>query len=163
MSLHHRAWGNRRVRAVIVLGVGLCLACFFWPGLSVLRAKPEADGRALFEHEWTENDSLADGDGLGPVYNARSCVACHYQGGVGGAGNDKCNVLTFEEVPDNGKVPGRSGVIHNFAIRPSLKEKPELVGSARRRTDRPHLRQRHQKQQPADGGGQGSGQTPLRR
>ena len=29
------------------------------------------------------NDPLAGGDGVGPVFNATSCVACHYQGGDG--------------------------------------------------------------------------------
>lgn len=44
-------------------------------------------GRGLFEHRWTPQDPLArGGDGLGPLYNATSCVACHSVGGVGGAG-----------------------------------------------------------------------------
>ena len=46
----------------------------------------KAVGQALFEHEWTPNDPLAEGDGLGPVFNAKSCVACHFQGGIGGGG-----------------------------------------------------------------------------
>ena len=37
-------------------------------------------GRQLFEHEWTPADPLAEkGDGLGPVFNAKSCVECHFQ------------------------------------------------------------------------------------
>jgi CxxC motif-containing protein (DUF1111 family) len=41
-------------------------------------------GRELFLHEWTPGDSLAaNGDGLGPVFNANSCVACHRQAGAG--------------------------------------------------------------------------------
>src|SRR5581483_448131 len=53
-------------------------------------------GRALFTHEWTTNDPLcAGGDGLGPVYNATSCAACHKQGGVGGAGGLEHNVTMF--------------------------------------------------------------------
>ena len=128
MFLNHRAWGERRLRVGISVAIGLCLVCFFWPGLSVVwgrRAKPEADGRMLFEHEWTENDPLADGDGLGPVFNARSCVACHFQGGVGGAGTNQCNVLAFEVMPTKSNPRVRTGVIHNFATRPSLKEIPE--------------------------------------
>lgn len=51
---------------------------------------PAADqGRELFHREWTPNDPRigpGGGDGLGPVFNARSCVACHRLGGAGGAG-----------------------------------------------------------------------------
>ena len=32
------------------------------------------------------------GDGLGPVYNETSCVACHHQGGPGGAGPTSMNI-----------------------------------------------------------------------
>ena len=32
------------------------------------------------------------GDGLGPLFNADSCIACHAQGGVGGAGPNGVNV-----------------------------------------------------------------------
>jgi CxxC motif-containing protein (DUF1111 family) len=52
-------------------------------------------GETLFHHEWKPNDPLASGDGLGPVYNATSCVACHNQGGPGGAGGREHNVTTF--------------------------------------------------------------------
>ena len=33
------------------------------------------------------------GDGLGPVFNGRSCAECHNQGGIGGAGPAKVNAL----------------------------------------------------------------------
>jgi CxxC motif-containing protein (DUF1111 family) len=50
-------------------------------------------GRSLFEHEWVAEDPLSlRGDGLGPMYNADSCVACHHQGAVGGAGAAAQNV-----------------------------------------------------------------------
>ena len=50
-------------------------------------------GRELFLHRWTPGDSHSrDGDGLGPMFNERSCVACHSQGGIGGAGLEKHNV-----------------------------------------------------------------------
>ena len=50
-------------------------------------------GRILFEHKWTKNDALSpNGDGLGPMRNESSCVACHQLGGVGGAGSDGHNV-----------------------------------------------------------------------
>jgi CxxC motif-containing protein (DUF1111 family) len=51
-------------------------------------------GRDLFSHEWAPNDPKSHGgDGLGPVYNDTSCVACHSQGGQGGAGAYEKNVL----------------------------------------------------------------------
>src|SRR5260370_19177026 len=50
-------------------------------------------GQTLFLHEWTPRDPLAaGGDGLGPVFNATSCVACHHQGGAGGGGRLERNV-----------------------------------------------------------------------
>jgi CxxC motif-containing protein (DUF1111 family) len=50
-------------------------------------------GRSLFEHQWVAEDPLSlRGDGLGPMYNADSCVACHHQGAVGGAGAAAQNV-----------------------------------------------------------------------
>src|SRR5207245_7787252 len=53
-------------------------------------------GQILFNHKWTVNDPLANGgDGLGPVFNANSCIACHNQGGVGGAGALDHNVTAF--------------------------------------------------------------------
>lgn len=81
------------------------------------RATPEklAAGRTLFEHQWQVNDPLAGGDGLGPVFNARSCVECHFQGGVGGAGPNKHNVSAFEVVPDDTRRRVVGGVVHKFA------------------------------------------------
>ena len=50
-------------------------------------------GKELFTHEWSAGDRLSTaGDGLGPVYNAQSCAACHKLGGIGGAGNNETNV-----------------------------------------------------------------------
>src|SRR5579872_6843496 len=50
-------------------------------------------GEVLFKHDWKPNDALSPGgDGLGPVFNATSCVACHNQGGPGGAGASDKNV-----------------------------------------------------------------------
>src|SRR6516225_9864638 len=50
-------------------------------------------GKELFTREWTAGDRRSHaGDGLGPVYNAQSCAACHRLGGIGGAGNNETNV-----------------------------------------------------------------------
>ncbi len=50
-------------------------------------------GRALFFRVWKPEDTRAHGgDGLGPMFNERSCVACHNLGGAGGAGSTEKNV-----------------------------------------------------------------------
>ena len=59
-----------------------------------------AQGRALFEREWQPGDSRThNGDGLGPVYNDSSCVACHNLGGTGGAGSSGKNVDIITATP----------------------------------------------------------------
>jgi CxxC motif-containing protein (DUF1111 family) len=74
-------------------------------------------GRALFVHQWTPRDPLANGgDGLGPVYNAASCVACHQQGGVGGGGPVPRNVTTFTVRAGSGAGEAGQGVVHAFGI-----------------------------------------------
>ena len=48
----------------------------------------------LFAKEWVPNDPMSHGgDGLGPVYNETSCVACHGLGAPGGAGPESKNVV----------------------------------------------------------------------
>jgi CxxC motif-containing protein (DUF1111 family) len=68
-------------------------------------------GEELFHHEWVPGDERSpQGDGLGPVYNGTSCVACHNLGAPGGGGaNDKnivllsaiSNVRTFRAATTN--------------------------------------------------------------
>src|SRR5215212_5434996 len=65
------------------------------PGPKAVSPESVAAGRDLFTHEWTPKDSLTRGDGLGPVFNASSCVACHNQGGVGGGGPIAQNVTVY--------------------------------------------------------------------
>jgi CxxC motif-containing protein (DUF1111 family) len=53
----------------------------------------EARGRELFAREWLPEDSRSHGgDGLGPVFNDSSCLACHNAGAPGGAGPASKNV-----------------------------------------------------------------------
>ena len=55
--------------------------------------KTPRSGRELFERVWGPNDPRSHGgDGLGPVFNAQSCVACHSLGGSGGAGGIDRNI-----------------------------------------------------------------------
>ncbi len=52
-----------------------------------------AVGYEIFNREWMPNDTRSHGgDGLGPVYNDSSCVACHNSGGSGGAGPTSKNI-----------------------------------------------------------------------
>src|SRR4051794_6911575 len=68
-------------------------------------------GEVLFNHVWKSNDPLSpEGDGIGPVFNANSCVACHNQGGVGGGGKNDHNVTTFVVRSPDGKKVVREGV-----------------------------------------------------
>src|SRR5439155_26410622 len=98
--------GQRRVVWSSVLAVAALATywTFFTDGLPIIwgpsaKASEIAEGRELFEHEWVPNDPLARGDGLGPVFNARSCASCHFQGGLGGAGGLEHNALSFEVFP----------------------------------------------------------------
>jgi CxxC motif-containing protein (DUF1111 family) len=73
-------------------------------------------GQELFTHEWEANyDKLcAEGDGLGPVFNARSCAICHSKPNLGGSGGLEHNVTTFT-VRKEGQTP-REGVLHADSI-----------------------------------------------
>jgi CxxC motif-containing protein (DUF1111 family) len=86
-----------------------------WPAHRQLVTEPSLvqAGQVLFTHVWTPHDPLCGGDGLGPVYNADSCVACHHQGGTGGSGGLEHNVTLF--VRNDGRRQ-ESGVLHRFAI-----------------------------------------------
>ena len=50
------------------------------------------EGETLFNQDWAAQGAPAKGDGIGPMYNARSCVQCHRQGGIGGGGDRQRNV-----------------------------------------------------------------------
>ena len=94
------------------------------------RVTPEkvAAGKILFEHEWNIGDSLCGGgDGLGPVFNARSCAACHFQGGLGGSSGNQFNVTSFEVISDGEKI--KSGVVHADSISPRQQEKTSQVNA----------------------------------
>jgi len=100
------------------------------PGPKVVSAESVAGGRELFNHEWKVNDPLTKGDGLGPVFNATSCVACHSQGGAGGGGPVARNVTVYglTSAPKSGIA--QSGVVHQKAIRPDFQETLHQVHSS---------------------------------
>lgn len=60
-----------------------------------------SEGKKLFIREWEAGKPAnPGGDGLGPMFNARSCAACHKLGGIGGAGpNEDSNVRLLTVVP----------------------------------------------------------------
>jgi mono/diheme cytochrome c family protein len=119
---------------LIVVGSLLAVAWKFAPGLPVLWGPSGSEenrraGKDLFVHEWEPNDPLAGGDGLGPVFNARSCVACHFQGGVGGAGPNPRNIIAFEVLPVPGETAVRTGSIHAHSTEKTLQETETLLRS----------------------------------
>jgi CxxC motif-containing protein (DUF1111 family) len=96
---------------------GICLALVGLLGLAGLAAGGDVtndagpgradEGRRLFLKEWVAGaPSRHGGDGLGPAYNESSCVACHNQGGAGGAGPASKNVdfVTAAVTPDEDKL-----------------------------------------------------------
>jgi CxxC motif-containing protein (DUF1111 family) len=87
-------------------------------------------GRELFVHEWSVNDSLAGGDGLGPVFNATSCHGCHQQGGPGGAGALTRNVTVYGLAEPHPRGFPQSGVVHLQAVAPDFRETLNLVHPA---------------------------------
>src|SRR5262249_5542802 len=113
---------NRTYRIWYLLALLLALApvgarLLLWrqsPSQDVDPAMARA-GEVLFKHDWKPNDPLSpQGAGLGPVYNASSCVACHHQAGPGGGGGLEHNVTTFTV-----RIPGREprqGVVHSRGV-----------------------------------------------
>ncbi len=110
---------------LIMFGVTFSALAMFRPSKTEL----VQNGKVLFEHEWQPHDQLSpEGDGLGPVFNAKSCAACHFQGGVGGAGPNQHNVTAFEVEP-RPLHPETivNGVIHTFAVNSIFQETDEYV------------------------------------
>ena len=94
----------------------------------------------LFAKDWAPNDPRSHGgDGLGPVYNETSCVACHGQGAPGGAGPENKNVvlvtasLTSQDKAKGldqihpGFRGGRSTVLHRYGTDPAVFVMAETV------------------------------------
>ena len=114
------------------------------PKLADPHTQQIADGKMLFEHQWVPNDPLAGGgDGLGPLFNARSCVECHFQGGIGGSGTKAHNVHSFEVLPAHYGAKVRDGVIHASAIDGSLQESKADLNERLGSPKVPFLRLKH--------------------
>jgi CxxC motif-containing protein (DUF1111 family) len=86
-----------------------------------LGAEPSAEelvaqGRELFAREWVPGDSRSHGgDGLGPVYNQRSCLGCHLLGGPGGAGGADQNIEIITATGAGDAFPG-TGFSYAFGM-----------------------------------------------
>jgi CxxC motif-containing protein (DUF1111 family) len=88
--------------ALAVLGLTTPSSCHAEQTPSV--SGDQALGRELFHREWRPNDDRSPaGDGLGPMFNESSCVACHNQGGSGGGGPSSQNVDILSAV-DHGRL-----------------------------------------------------------
>jgi CxxC motif-containing protein (DUF1111 family) len=125
---------RRRWIGLGILGLVIVIVywSFFFDGIPVIwgpsaSASEIASGRELFEHEWTPNDPLAHGDGLGPVFNARSCAACHFQGGLGGGGEVKHNALAYEVSPRPNDSNFHTGTVHNFSVDSASQESTSIL------------------------------------
>lgn len=91
------------------------------PGPKKVSAQAVAAGRDLFVRDWSHKDPLTGGDGLGPVFNASSCLECHNQGGPGGGGPVSKNVMVYGLIGETGGKPA-SGVVHQKAVKPEFQE-----------------------------------------
>lgn len=142
--------------AVVIVPVGLRAAAW-WntpdPGFRFDRAMSE-QGKELFVHVWEPHDALSPGgDGLGPVFNAKSCVECHHQGGAGGGGPLENNVTAFTIGPVTRKPVGpfdraevvspagepRAGVVHAFATSNEFRETLANLSPRFRSVSKPEL------------------------
>ncbi|WZO95832.1 di-heme oxidoredictase family protein [Isosphaeraceae bacterium EP7] len=119
-----------RLRAVhgvaLVLGLAPFVKLAEWgltPGPKTVRADSARAGSILFRRDWTAGDRLTGGDGLGPVFNARSCVECHFQGGAGGGGTVDKNVTVYGLLaPKPGDPRPPIGVIHRHSVSDEFQE-----------------------------------------
>jgi len=79
-------------------------------------------GRALFERQWAAAPSSTQAaDGLGPLFNARSCVSCHTGGGRGAAydaGGKVLPALLFKLGPHGGMSSATGDPVYGQQIQP---------------------------------------------
>ncbi len=93
-----------RVQIVRAMGIAAVLGSGSVAFADGPRGNP-TEGEALFLRTWTDHDPRAHGgDGLGPVFNARSCVSCHFRGGMGGSGTAGRNVDFLSATRADGTV-----------------------------------------------------------
>jgi CxxC motif-containing protein (DUF1111 family) len=124
------------LRRISITAIFASLALVFaWTGAPTANEPgPDSDkkalqqGKELFTREWVAGDRRSHaGDGLGPVYNAQSCAACHKLGGIGGAGTNETNV-SLVTVFVTEKVMAVSGILPEFPLPPADAPKKVKVG-----------------------------------
>jgi CxxC motif-containing protein (DUF1111 family) len=120
--------GQTAIVALALVPVWKSIEPYFRGDPKAVSAEAARLGRELFTHRWTTHDPLTNGDGLGPVFNASSCVECHNQGGAGGGGPVDKNVTVYAlPQPDlTGRIP-QSGVVHLKATDASFWETLNLI------------------------------------
>jgi CxxC motif-containing protein (DUF1111 family) len=76
-------------------------------------------GRELFTRQWVPGDRRSHGgDGLGPVYNERSCLGCHHRGPSGaGGGSAGTNIEIITPASPGGFSTGAVGFSYAFSFR----------------------------------------------
>jgi CxxC motif-containing protein (DUF1111 family) len=89
------SFGQWSFSGAVILLLATCSVSMARPDRrSRSESREHFEARQLFEKAWAEGaPSPAGGDGLGPLFNERSCVGCHHLGGVGGAGGNNSNVV----------------------------------------------------------------------
>jgi CxxC motif-containing protein (DUF1111 family) len=140
MKLSYPLWGA--AAAILLFGpVGVRMLCWQRAKAPVADADMVKAGEVLFKHEWVVNDPLCPGgDGLGPVFNARSCVACHNQGGAGGGGGLEHNVTLYVLLSE-ASGERREGVVHAYATSDRYRETLAQLDPTLPKTGRPKLSQ----------------------
>jgi hypothetical protein len=74
-------------------------------------------GEELFNREWAPRDARSPGgDGLGPLYNEKSCIACHHLGAAGGAGPSTKNIMILTVIAERERS-------HFSTLRESLRDR----------------------------------------
>jgi CxxC motif-containing protein (DUF1111 family) len=110
MGAWQRAWGFA-VLLVVTGGLPRGIAAAENDSAAVKR------GQLLFQRVWQHNSAAdATSDGLGPLFNERSCAACHFLGGLGGAGRNEHNVQLLTAMVsnkrDNSALQSRLNKLH---------------------------------------------------
>jgi CxxC motif-containing protein (DUF1111 family) len=122
LSRPRHSWGWLVAVGFVLVPAWKCVEPILRSGPKPVSREASRLGRELFVHRFTERDPPTGGDGLGPVYNAASCVECHNQGGVGGGGPAGNNVTVYGlAMPHPTGLP-KSGVVHTHAISSAFQE-----------------------------------------
>jgi CxxC motif-containing protein (DUF1111 family) len=107
----------------------LLLGMHAWLAVPALTAEARLErGRALFERVWAPtHQQHPEADGLGPLYNERSCIACHSLGGIGGAGPASKNIDLLSPTIRPGDVPQDDFVERLRGVHPGFKSASSIV------------------------------------